>query len=75
MDDNGDREAKNNRRRVEEARNVWLKQERAALNKKVHTYTMMRFLILASYITNFVLLSRISGHGNSAKERVRSDRG
>jgi hypothetical protein len=44
MDDNGDREAKNNRRRVEEARNVWLKQERAALNKKV-PYTMMRFLI------------------------------
>jgi hypothetical protein len=43
MDDNGDREAKNNRRRVEEARNVWLKQERAALNKKVHIDAVFQF--------------------------------
>jgi len=35
MDDNGDREAKYNKRRVEEARNLWLKQERTALYKKV----------------------------------------
>ncbi|XP_065339632.1 NAD-dependent protein deacetylase sirtuin-7 [Cloeon dipterum] len=35
MDDNGDREAKYSRRRVEEAQTMWLKQERAALYKKV----------------------------------------
>ncbi|XP_059470045.1 NAD-dependent protein deacetylase sirtuin-7 [Neocloeon triangulifer] len=35
MDDNGDREAKYSRRRVEEAQSLWLKQERTALYKKV----------------------------------------